>query len=126
MTVDTSAAQALLSRVPLVADRAILGATEDSATYALGLVTRYPPPPQGSTYRRTRTLGRSWNRRPAQRVAGGYLIIVGSNANIAPYNRVVQDRDRQARIHQGRWTTAQDASAQQFVDSRIRNALGAL
>jgi hypothetical protein len=77
-------------------------------------------------------LGRSWSRRPTQRTAEGWQVVVGSAGTIAPYNRFVQDRTRQARIHQGRWLTAQSAAeqmqsqAQRFVDARVRAVLGEL
>jgi len=55
-------------------------------------------------YRRTGTLGRSWTMRVSSTV-DGIEGRVGTNVVYAPW---VQDRDRQAVIHQGRWQTAQD------------------
>ena len=57
-------------------------------------------------YKRTNTLYRSWNtilKGRGAEITGG----VSSSGQIAPYNRYVQDEERQARIHQGRWDTAQ-------------------
>lgn len=132
LIINSREATQLLERAPQQFDHALHGAAEDVGTTALGLMTRYPRPPANSTYRRTRTLGRSWSKQPAQRTTEGWQVVVGSNGQIAPYNRVVQDRTRQARIHQGRWLTAQSAAeqmqsqAQRFVDARVRAALGGL
>ncbi len=56
------------------------------------LMAQYPPAPAGSTYIRTRTLGRSWTNRV--RDEGSKIVgTVGSNSNMAPYNRWVQGPD---------------------------------
>lgn len=55
-------------------------------------------------YRRTGTLGRSWTMR-IDSTMDGIEGRIGTNIVYAPW---VQDRDRQAAIHQGRWQTAQD------------------
>lgn len=79
-------------------------------------------------YKRTNTLYRSWHtilRGMGAELTGG----VYSSGQIAPYNRYVQDADRQARIHQGRWITAQDIGERsertinQMFQSRIDAAL---
>ena len=36
---------------------------------------------------------------------------VGSNENMAPYNRYVQDQTQQASIHRGRWTNTVQETA---------------
>ena len=132
VSVDASAAQALLSRAPGLLDYAIRGSLEDSASYFLARVKRYPPARPNQQYVRTGTLGRSWSARPLARTASGWEKLVGSNGFIAPYNRVVMDRTRQARIHQGRWIPVQtiaeqsESRVQQFVNARIRAALGGL
>ena len=127
MAINDSAANALFSRAPGVVGVALRGAVEDGTTYVLYKIRRYPPQRPGSSYRRTNTLKRSWSRRIEGR---GLEIrgIVASNGNMAPYNRTVQDRDRQARIHRGRWQTAQSVSeatqpvVQRMVMNRLRAA----
>ncbi len=132
VTVDTRAVQQLLARAPQALDRAIEGSLNDTATYMLARVKHYPPQRPNSSYIRTKTLFRSWSMRPITRTAGGWQVVVGSNGLIAPYNRYVQSRDRQAAIHVGRWETAESAveqsqsRIQRFVDSRVRAALGSL
>jgi hypothetical protein len=74
---------------------------------------------------RTGTLGRSWSIKEAStddRIA----FIIGSNGNIAPYNRHVQDEPNQSRRHQRiGWKTIQDVSRTMWpIESkRIQNAL---
>ena len=65
-----------------------------------GLAKSYPPPPPQSTYTRTRTLGKGWGSRSTNT-----SVTVGNNV---PYAFWVQDRDRQAWMHVGRWQTVQD------------------
>ncbi len=80
-------------------------------------------------YVRTGTLGKSWHKE----ITGAGASMVGrvySDGNTAPYNRYVQDRERQARIHQNRWDTIQQIAErntdniQQMFNARIRAALG--
>ncbi len=81
-------------------------------------------------YVRTYTLQKSWHTT----VTGSGLTIEGkvfSDHTAERYARYVQDRDRQARVHVGRWTnTVQGVSereagaVQQMFDARIRAALG--
>jgi hypothetical protein len=66
----------------------------------------YPSPPPQSTYRRTGTLGRRWVTAPIARTGNTLIGKIGNNLGYAPY---VQSRMLQARIHQGRWRTDQDA-----------------
>ena len=88
---------------------------------------RYPPPPPNSTYRRTGTLGKSWNvtnMRGGKQ--GGWVSQIGTRLNYAPY---VQDATRQAQVHQGRWQTIQDVAQDKrdevvnFVVKAIRRML---
>lgn len=62
-------------------------------------------------YRRTGKLGQSWTTR-VERTGTGLVGIVGNVRTYAPY---VQDKGRQARIHQGRWPVAQDAIKQNLA-----------
>ena len=83
---------------------------------------RYPPKPPQSTYRRQGTLGKSWTQRVSGG-RGGWLAVIGSFLNYAPY---VQDRDRQAAVHRGRWQTVQSVAEEnrekvtRFVVQAIR------
>lgn len=122
--IDATAALEMLRTMPDRIDRAMRGAMTDSTILLMREMKAYPPPPPNSSYKRTGTLGRSWSRRVEGRgmeVTG----TVGSNGNMAPYNRYVQDGEYQAQMHQGRWTTIQDAAErnqdaiQGFFESRI-------
>jgi hypothetical protein len=53
----------------------------------------YPPPPSGSTYRRTGTLGRSWT----SQITGSGKDMKGEVGNNVSYGPYVQDAERQAR-----------------------------
>ena len=130
ITVDDRAVRAMLDRAPAQIDRALRAAMDDATVYVLRQMQTYPPQRTGSAYKRTGTLGRSWSRR-IDGSGADITGIVGSNANIAPYNRVVQDRTRQARVHRGRWAnTAQTVSERSvrpindMFAARIRAALG--
>lgn len=111
LSIDASRTQALLSRAPGKVSFAMRGGMEDGTTYVLAKIRRYPPERPNQKYIRTKTLDRSWSKR----IEGSGLSIrgiVGSNSAMAPYNRVVQDRTRQSRIHRGRWQTIQDVAEQ--------------
>lgn len=129
ISIDADATMRYFDRMPHRLDQAERGMLEDSTTHFLGEMSRYPAPRPQQSYVRTRTLGRSWSRRPIVKISYGWRAVVGSNGNMAPYNRYVQDRDRQARIHRGRWRTAQTVAEQstsqiqRFADARIRAAL---
>ena len=62
----------------------------------------YPPSPEGSTYRRTGTLGRRWTTEV--QTLTQFRGVLGNNTIYGPY---VQDKDKQARVHRGRWQTIQ-------------------
>jgi hypothetical protein len=130
ITVNDTAVREMLSRAPAQIDRAFRGAMEDATVHLLEQMKTYPPQRAGSTYKRTNTLKGSWSRRITGRgveISG----VVGSNANVAPYNRLVQDATRQSRVHRGRWTNTVQAvsqrSARQINDmfaNRIRAEIG--
>ena len=78
-------------------------------------VPPYPPPPSGSTYRRTGTVGRSLGvgmagrpvgqpdiKKVTGRVGSNFVGTFGTRLNYAPY--VIGERE-QARAHKGRWWT---------------------
>ena len=112
----------LINRTPAKLDDAMLGGMNDATALLVRELKIYPSPPAGSTYKRTRSLSNSWHKEIEGR---GLQIrgIVGSNQNIAPYNRVVQDEEMQAAIHRGRWQTAQDVL--QRNEQNIRGMFGA-
>ena len=126
--IDAAAAIDMLRTMPDRIDRAMRGAMTDSTVLLLREMKQYPAPPDGSTYTRTGNLGKNWSKR----IEGGGMEItgvVGVNTNAAPYARFVQDSEFQARVHQGRWTTIQEASErnadaiQGFFESRINAEL---
>jgi len=119
----------LINRTPAKLDDAMLGGMNDATALLVRELKTYPSPPAGSTYKRTRALSNSWHKEIEGR---GLQIrgIVGSNQNIAPHNRVVQDEVMQAQIHRGRWQTAQDVlqrneqNIRGMFNARVRAALG--
>ena len=62
-------------------------------------LAHYPPARTDSTYRRTGRLGRSWAIRYSV-TARGIEGETGTNVEYGPY---VQDAERQAWMHRGRW-----------------------
>lgn len=109
ISINDSAARALISRAPDRISFAIRGALEDGSTYVLAKIKRYPAQRAGSSYVRTHALEKSWSRRLSGSGANQQAVI-GSNSAAAPYNRYVQDRDRQANQHRGRWQTIQSVA----------------
>ena len=119
-----------LQQAPVRINRAMRAAMEDATVLIHRQMQTYPPQRAGSTYKRTNTLRASWFRR----ISGQGNEIVGevvSSGNTAPYNRLVQDADRQAAVHRGRWTnTAQEVqrrttpTIQRYFDRRLREEFG--
>lgn len=66
-------------------------------------------------YKRTGTLRRSWND-TIRKSGEGWEGRVTSNGNNAPYNRYVQDGERQAAVHRGRWDTVQEIASRSRDD----------
>lgn len=123
ITVDDSEVRALLRRTPGNVRKAMLAAMNDSTALLLRDMKTYPPAPAGSTYRRTRTLGRSWSRTFDDKRGE-----VGSNGFMAPYNRLVQDDERQTRVHKRTgWQTVQSVAKNRrtqivrFFKERLRH-----
>ena len=125
--IDSREVRTLLNRAPERINRALRSAMDDSTVLLLRELQTYPPQRSGSTYKRTGTLRRSWQRRVTSEgntIAGEVV----SSGNMAPYNRLVQDQTQQARIHRGRWTnTAQETARrnertiQRYFDRRLRD-----
>jgi hypothetical protein len=103
LEIDDSDVRRMLASSPAKLDRAMRGAMNDATALLLRDLQTYPPQRTGSSYVRTGTLRRSWSRD----IQGDGLAmrgIVGSNENMAPYNRLVQSEADQATVHRGRWT----------------------
>lgn len=105
---------------------AMIGWVEDMTSFGMRNVTTYPPQPAGSRYVRTDVLRGSWHVTPIVVSGNEVSARIVSNGNAAPYNRLVQDADYQARVHRGRWTnTAQEttrrmeAQSERFMAARL-------
>ena len=132
VTIEIESRQVIgyLQQAPVRINRAMRAAMEDATVLVHREMQTYPPQRTGSTYKRTNTLRASWFRR----ISGQGNEIVGevvSSGNTAPYNRLVQDADRQAAVHRGRWTnTAQEVqrrttpTIQRYFDRRLREEFG--
>ena len=91
-------------------------------------IAKYPPPPAGSTYRRTGTLGRRWTTAQPHIFVQRRMIegVIGNNTEYAPY---VQSRSMQAWMHRGRWQTIEDVversrdEAQRILEGAVTRAL---
>ena len=102
-----------------------LDATQRNAVYrppmerAMGrleaTMAEYPPPPSGSRYKRTRNYGRLWTQK-IEEDGDGITGILGNAVRDPRYGRAygpyVGSAERQARVHQGRWTTDEQAIMQ--------------
>jgi len=67
-------------------------------------LVKYPLPPPNSRYKRTGKLGQRWT----SQVNTSSTSLEGIIGNNVVYARWVQDKEKQAKIHQGRWPTIQD------------------
>lgn len=132
VTIEIESRQVIgyLQQAPVRINRAMRAAMEDATVLIHRQMQTYPPQRAGSTYKRTNTLRASWFRR----ISGQGNEITGevvSSGNTAPYNRLVQDADRQAAVHRGHWTnTAQEVqrrttpTIQRYFDRRLREEFG--
>jgi hypothetical protein len=103
LQINDSEVRRMLAQTPAALERAMRGAMNDATALLLRELQTYPTQRTGSSYVRTGTLRRSWSRD----IDGQGLAmrgIVGSNENMAPYNRLVQSEADQATVHRGRWT----------------------
>lgn len=84
---------------------------ERSMEFIHGRVPAYPPPPPGSTYQRTLTLGKSINTE-VKALGGDVTGEIGTNVVYAPYvissEETRDGRGPQAWMHKGRWWTLQE------------------
>ena len=138
VTIEIESRQVIgyLQQAPVRINRAMRAAMEDATVLIHRQMQTYPPQRAGSTYKRTNTLRASWFRR----ISGQGNEITGevvSSGNMTgtrdggSYNRLVQDADRQAAVHRGRWTnTAQEVqrrtppTIQRYFDRRLREEFG--
>ena len=84
--------------------QALRPAVEKSLNTIVDRVADYPPPITGQAYVRTGTLGKKWP--PVEMDSDGLSGKIGTNVKYAPY---VQDDEKQAAIHKGRWETVSQA-----------------
>lgn len=91
----------IFRRLPGLLRRHLKRAMETSVKYIRGEADDYPPPPEGSSYTRTGTLGRRWTTRVESPV-GSVRGILDNPTSYAPY---VQGDEDQAWMHVGRWRT---------------------
>jgi hypothetical protein len=110
-------------------ERALRGALNDISALLLREAQTYPEQRSGGGYVRTMTLNRSWNRTPVEGTGDRLWAEVGSDGNIAPYNRNVMDADTQAAVHVGTWRTIQaivqdnTSRAVSMFEARVRAEL---
>jgi len=126
ITIDSREVRNMLERAPDRINRALRAGMDDATLLLLREQKTYPPQRPGSSYVRKNILKGSWSR-TVETIGNTVVGEVGSNSDMAPYNREVQDADRQSRIHRGRWTnTVQETSrrnertVQRYFDRRLR------
>lgn len=100
-TIEVRGVEAVRAAISGIAP-AINAAIRAVAMEIKGKIADYPPPPENSSYRRTMTLFRRWTVK-----FGPFTATIGNNT---PYGPFVQDREKQAGVHQGRWQTTQDVT----------------
>lgn len=120
---------AALGDFPQIAAGDVRLGIEKALLLLQGRAAEYPPAPQGSSYRRTGTLGRLWTG--ATRVvelgeSGAF--VQGRVGNATPYGPYVQDPGDQAEIHKGRWKTTDEivADADDEIEMILSNAGAAI
>jgi hypothetical protein len=103
---DTKAVSALLRKA---ASPNLMRALEAANTALMRVAQPYPPPPPGSTYRRTDTLKRGWQ--PIGPFTTGAQATAGI-VNETDYADYVMG-NRQAAVHAGRWKTVDQIANEQ-------------
>lgn len=93
---------------PEIAQGEIEKALEKSLLLLQGAIADYPVQAPDTDYRRTGTLGRLWTTATREVYEVGHHIWEGRMGNATPYGPLVQDPDRQAPWHAGRWKTTDD------------------
>ena len=119
ITIDVSEAIAKLD--PKDIKPVIFHAFDGAADILLVDIRNYPPEPPESTYTRTMKLYDKWTKAvtmsPLQAIVG----------NAIAYGPYVQDPDKQAWMHRGRWQTTKDVALRKefTIKLLIQNALAA-
>lgn len=92
----------------------ILRKPMDRALFKLAnVMSVYPPPPPGSTYRRTGTYGRRWTTATREIATSTAKRIEGRIGNNTSYGPRVGSKQFQAPVHRDRWTTDEEAATQE-------------
>lgn len=97
---------------PEIARGEVGKALEKSLLLLQGAMADYPEQAPDTAYRRTGTLGRLWTSAPREIYEAGSHIWEGRVGNATPYGPYVQDPERQAPWHAGRWKTTDDVIAE--------------
>lgn len=134
ITLDMTEARRVINNLPSALERALRGAMNDASALLLREIKIYPLERPGQTYVRTHILEKSWSRTVITGQGIDLRQTIGSNANMAPYNRRVQDRDNQAAAFRSRWRehTAQAVSernnqhVQDMFQARVRAEINSL
>lgn len=129
ISIDDTSARRWLHAAPGALGRAMRGGMNDATALVLRDLSTYPRQARGSSYVRTHTLQRSWSRD----ISGDGLEIVGivgSNPNMAPYNREVQDAEQQTAQHRATgWPTVQgvrenrERTIREMFEARVEEEL---
>lgn len=93
---------------PEIAQGEIEVVLEKSLLLLQGAIADYPEQSPDTAYRRTGTLGRLWTAATREVYEVGHHVWEGRVGNATPYGPFVQDPDRQAPWHAGRWKTTDD------------------
>ncbi len=129
--IDDARVRAMLTLAPERIQVAMNRAMTDATVLLLRRMKEYPPPRPQQRYVRTNTLKRSWSREVVWRGAD-VTGRVGSNSDMAPYNREVQDSETQGEPFRGRWQTVQSVARDEqqtigrMFNERIREQIGGL
>ena len=127
--IDDARVRAMLALAPGRIQIAMNRAMTDATVLLLRRMKEYPPPRPNQQYKRTNTLKRSWSREVVWQ-GGDVTGRVGSNSDMAPYNREVQDSEVQGPLFRGRWQTVQSVVMDEqrtivrMFDERIREQIG--
>ena len=98
-----------LEKARPIMEQEVRRASDAILFFMVAFMKPYPPQRPNSSYRRTKTLGRTWAAaRPtfAAQLDG----FVGRISNATPYGPDVQAALSQARVHRGRWQTDEMAT----------------
>lgn len=108
---------------PAIAHGEVRAAMEKALMLLQAAAADYPQQRQGSTYRRTGTLGRLWTS-ATREITQGRHELEGRVGNATPYGPYVQDEDMQVTVHRGRWKTTKQiiAENEEAVDALLAQA----